>query len=98
MWRCHYRLTCRCRPTSESSLGSGPSTSASTPQGKARFAERLRSERLLQRYIWFVLGVCINSFGVAFITKAALGTSPGMSRRLVSDAIATLRLDLRDQP
>ena len=26
---------------------------------------------------------------------AALGTSPGMSRRLVSDAIATLRLDLR---
>ena len=28
----------------------------------------------------------------------ALGTSPGMSRRLVSDAIATLRLDLRDQP
>ena len=29
---------------------------------------------------------------------AALGTSPGMSRRLVSDAIATLRLDLRDQP
>lgn len=33
---------------------------------------------------------------------AALGTSPGMSRRLVSDAVATLRLDLpldlRDQP
>ena len=29
---------------------------------------------------------------------AALGTSPGMSRRLVSDAIATLRLDLKDQP
>jgi hypothetical protein len=28
---------------------------------------------------------------------AALGTSPGMSRRLVSDALATLRLDLRDQ-
>ena len=28
----------------------------------------------------------------------ALVTSPGMSRRLVSDAIATLRLDLRDQP
>ena len=29
---------------------------------------------------------------------AALGTSPGMSRRLVSDAIATLRLDLQEQP
>ncbi len=27
---------------------------------------------------------------------AALGTTPGMSRRLVSDAVATLRLDLRD--
>ena len=27
---------------------------------------------------------------------AALGTTPGMSRRLVSDALATLRLDLRD--
>ena len=62
-----------------------PSTSASTPQGKARFAERLRSERLLQRYIWFVLGVCINSFGVAFITKAALGTSPISSIPYVLD-------------
>ncbi len=27
---------------------------------------------------------------------AALGTTPGMSRRLVSDAVATLRLDLTD--
>ncbi|NHA70037.1 RNA polymerase sigma factor [Phycicoccus flavus] len=27
---------------------------------------------------------------------AALGTTPGMSRRLVSDALATLRLDLTD--
>lgn len=28
------------------------------------------------RYIWFVVGVLINSFGIALITKAALGTSP----------------------
>lgn len=28
------------------------------------------------RYFWFFVGVLINSFGVAFITKAALGTSP----------------------
>lgn len=28
---------------------------------------------------------------------SALGTSPGMSRRLVSDAVATLRLDLADR-
>lgn len=30
----------------------------------------------LYRYLWFTLGVVINSFGIAFITKAALGTSP----------------------
>lgn len=28
------------------------------------------------RYAWFILGVIINSFGIALITKAALGTSP----------------------
>ena len=28
------------------------------------------------RYFWFFVGVLINSFGVAFITKASLGTSP----------------------
>lgn len=28
------------------------------------------------RYMWFFIGVIINSFGVAFITKAAMGTSP----------------------
>ena len=30
----------------------------------------------LQRYFWFVIGIIINSFGVALITKAGLGTSP----------------------
>lgn len=28
------------------------------------------------RYFWFTIGVIINAFGVAVITKAALGTSP----------------------
>lgn len=28
------------------------------------------------RYLWFTIGVIINAFGVAVITKAALGTSP----------------------
>lgn len=28
------------------------------------------------RYLWFTIGVIINAFGVAIITKAALGTSP----------------------
>lgn len=32
-------------------------------------------KRLTLRYVFFVLGVAINSFGVAFITKSALGTS-----------------------
>ena len=32
--------------------------------------------RLLQRYFYFFLGLAINSFGIAFITKSALGTSP----------------------
>ena len=54
---------------------------ASTP----RLAARLHSERLIQRYLWFILGVCINSFGVAFITKAALGTSPISSIPYVLD-------------
>ena len=36
------------------------------------------------------------SRGFGRAVAAALGTSPGMSRRLVSDAIATLRLDLRE--
>ncbi len=31
---------------------------------------------VVYRYIWFFAGVIINSFGVAFITKAAMGTSP----------------------
>ena len=30
----------------------------------------------LPRYLWFLTGVLINSFGVALITRAALGTSP----------------------
>ena len=37
------------------------------------------------RYIWFFIGVIINSFGVAFITKAALGTSPISSIPYVLD-------------
>lgn len=30
----------------------------------------------VSRYSWFVVGVLFNSFGIALITKAALGTSP----------------------
>ena len=30
----------------------------------------------LPRYLWFLAGVLINSFGVALITRAALGASP----------------------
>lgn len=30
---------------------------------------------LVRRYLYFLLGLAINSFGIAFITKSALGTS-----------------------
>ena len=33
-------------------------------------------QKTVKRYLWFLLGVLINSFGIALITKAALGTSP----------------------
>ena len=33
-------------------------------------------KHLLSRYLCFAAGIAINSFGVAFITKSALGTSP----------------------
>ena len=33
-------------------------------------------KKLISRYIWFILGILINSFGIVFITKASLGTSP----------------------
>ena len=41
--------------------------------------------RLALRYLCFVAGLLINSFGIAFITKAALGTSPVSSIPYVLD-------------
>ena len=35
-----------------------------------------KTRMLVERWAWFVIGVFINSFGIALITKAALGTSP----------------------
>ena len=32
--------------------------------------------KLSQRYLVFAVGLAVNSFGIAFITKSALGTSP----------------------
>lgn len=52
-------------------------------------ARRARGKVAL-RYLCFLLGLLINSFGVAFITKAALGTSPISSIPYV--------LDLRFEP
>ena len=46
---------------------------------------RAARANLLPRYLWFVVGVAINSFGIAFITKAALGTSPVSSVPYVLD-------------
>ena len=36
----------------------------------------MKKTRLAKQYSLFVLGLIINSFGISFITKAALGTSP----------------------
>lgn len=36
----------------------------------------MSKKELCKRYIVFIIGLFINSFGVSFITKAALGTSP----------------------
>lgn len=33
-------------------------------------------KRYIYRYFWFIAGLLVNSFGIAFITKAAMGTSP----------------------
>lgn len=33
-------------------------------------------DKKVKRLLWFVLGVVINSFGIALTTKAAMGTSP----------------------
>lgn len=41
--------------------------------------------RLALRYLCFAAGLLINSFGIAFITKAALGTSPVSSIPYVLD-------------
>ena len=36
----------------------------------------MSKKEVLKRYFIFVIGIYINSFGISFITKAALGTSP----------------------
>lgn len=33
-------------------------------------------KQYISRYLWFILGVLINSSGIALITKASMGTSP----------------------
>ena len=36
----------------------------------------MNKNNLILRYVFFFLGLAVNSFGIAFITKSALGTSP----------------------
>lgn len=45
---------------------------ASRPSVRSR-REAIRREHLVQRYLWFVLGVSINSFAIALIAKSDLG-------------------------
>lgn len=37
---------------------------------------KLSLKQLIRRYFIFVIGLLLNSFGVAFVTKATLGTTP----------------------
>lgn len=60
-----------------------------TRPSKKGIRTSLGGERLRLRYGWFIIGVAINSFGVAFITKAALGTSPVSSVPYVLDLAFT---------
>ena len=60
-------------------------SAASTAGAASGLRASLGGDRLARRYLWFILGVAINSFGVAFITKAALGTSPISSIPYVLD-------------
>ena len=47
-----------------------------TTEKKDATARKGHARTMALRYVWFVVGVLVNSFGIALITKAALGTSP----------------------
>ena len=47
-----------------------------TESTKDATAQKGRVRTMALRYLWFIVGVLVNSFGIALITKAALGTSP----------------------
>lgn len=36
----------------------------------------MSKKELCYRYLFFLVGLFVNSFGISFITKSALGTSP----------------------
>lgn len=71
---------------SELVVESGLSKTGDSEKGKVGASH----QALAPRYLCFAVGLIINSFGVAFITKAALGTSPISSIPYV--------LDLRFEP
>ncbi len=47
-----------------------------TEKAKGTTARKGHALTMALRYVWFIVGVLVNSFGIALITKAALGTSP----------------------
>ena len=36
----------------------------------------MSKRELCNRYLFFLIGLFVNSFGISFITKSSLGTSP----------------------
>lgn len=43
---------------------------------RSRKLEAAHTALLAERWAWFAIGVIVNAFGIALITKAAFGTSP----------------------
>lgn len=48
----------------------------SAGEGRIGRLRRAHALMLAERWAWFAVGVFVNAFGIALITKAALGTSP----------------------
>lgn len=62
---------------SPSSAAHARGASTSSPSAPApREISSYSAQHLLARYLIFAAGVLVNSFGIALITKGALGTSP----------------------
>ncbi len=63
----------RCTTDAQAEITTNDTTTEKT---KGAAAQKGHARTMALRYAWFIVGVLVNSFGIALITKAALGTSP----------------------